>query len=318
MKSLILVVFYIFSFKAYSTHDTVQYHLEQATRKLGFAIGACIVSGIDGDCIGDNFQDKERVLKILKDSLDYIYPEAKTPLPPPNVNFVIPKFEVISAQQRPDLFFIDGGHKIASTYPKRGSVIYINKDLITEEDFFGSRSVIDNTELSQIIFHEIGHHIGEKNHLLLDNIANELVRYLPTTRIHHIENVNNQMIYINALHEILPSYISIIHLIIDQEIIDLSKHMTIGNYKSAFCSSYSQKKFHQWFVNNTRITKIEEKPLYKTITLTTEADIQCEDNLWVNLINRHSAFIYTKINLRKDLSNNLSFDSVETWAVEDE
>lgn len=89
----------------------------------------------------------------------------------------------VSAAKDPDFFNtgIHEHHRVAKTYLRPDSSIYINVDqLYNKED--GSPAVGLST-IAAIVLHEVGHQAGEKSHELLNEIASQLRLFLGSTTI---------------------------------------------------------------------------------------------------------------------------------------
>lgn len=69
-----------------------------------------------------------------------------------------------------DFFFLDGQVRVAKTGDQIGDTIFVNRDLIYTGEGAQSRP-IELPLATGIIFHELGHHQGEKNHDHLDTLG---------------------------------------------------------------------------------------------------------------------------------------------------
>lgn len=69
------------------------------------------------------------------------------------------------------LFIIDGAIKVAVTGLHKGDLIYINKDMLYDLQTNDRQKPISLLQVVSILIHEFGHHLGIKDHSLLDQIG---------------------------------------------------------------------------------------------------------------------------------------------------
>ncbi|MDZ4661695.1 MAG: hypothetical protein SGJ18_08750 [Pseudomonadota bacterium] len=73
--------------------------------------------------------------------------------------------------QKDEDFEIDGQMKVAKTGSHIGDIIYINLNMIYEKNAEGAEQPLSDSETLAILVHEMGHHHGVKDEILLDSLA---------------------------------------------------------------------------------------------------------------------------------------------------
>lgn len=82
-----------------------------------------------------------------------------------------------SSKNNPNLFLKDGNTRIAVTGDNVGDSIFINLDLVYQNDKYGSPHPISLNQIIAILIHELGHHHGIKNHSSLDQLGLKVGNY---------------------------------------------------------------------------------------------------------------------------------------------
>lgn len=77
-----------------------------------------------------------------------------------------------SEKEQPGLFIIDGNPKAAKTFDDVGSLVYINTDMITQ-----NQQPMSVMEALAILTHEMGHHHQEKREDFLDLLGFQVAHY---------------------------------------------------------------------------------------------------------------------------------------------
>jgi hypothetical protein len=112
-------------------------------------IRSCLSSSI---CLSTN-----KEIKLAKDVLNHSKIE-ETP-----IKYVIGK-------ETPGFFFLDGNVRVAKTSYVAGDAIYVNRDLLYDRQ---GRAISLPTAIT-ILFHELGHQVGYKDHDFLDLVGSKI------------------------------------------------------------------------------------------------------------------------------------------------
>lgn len=129
-----------------------------AARIIGDALKGC--SGSFSPCLDQfNFDDRWDENVAVEIAYNFIVKTERVTL------------EFKSERDNPGFFFLDGQVRIAKTGSNLGDVIYLNKDMVEANN-------VDITEAVAVLAHELGHHIGIKDHQRLDRFGAKLADYI--------------------------------------------------------------------------------------------------------------------------------------------
>lgn len=171
---LIFKVFIVFIFINNSfASDVVRNGEGPAERNITFVyerlekyIDTCLSSAY---CLKDSDRDQKKLRSILI-LIRKALPEEK------RVNLEQIKFK--SEKLEPGFFIIDGHEKIALTGDNIGDNIFINLDLIYFQENNSLNRHISLFDAIQLLIHELGHHQGVSDHILLDTLGARVSKYL--------------------------------------------------------------------------------------------------------------------------------------------
>jgi hypothetical protein len=142
------------------------------------------------------------------------------------------QLQFASERERPGLFIINGNPKAAKTFDTVGSIIYVNKDMITQNG-----NPMGTGDALAILVHEMGHHHGELREDYLDIVGFKVSQFYHANyyqSAYHPRSMNFMVSGYNYWKKISVNMLFRSHLDFDIVLSDELTHENLTGQLSSF------------------------------------------------------------------------------------